>query len=618
MSSATTSSRSQVVRLGERDPELRRTIDAGQLSAHPLRHDLVAASGERIRRALGAVAVAVDADLGEQAGRLQPGDRVVERTVRDRDDSILPTLAQQPEHLVRVHLALAQQREHDDPEGRQPGSGIRHESAPFRIVHDGLYTRRRMPRLAWPQKGERMPKDAETLARAHEIFDPIADRYLTRQDVDIGPMFGSQGLRVRGKVFAFVGHLGGLVVKVPEARASELVDERVAERMVMRDRPMREWLTVGVGGGCEPVGRSDRRGLRVPRRDHAVAGRARARRASRDNGRVTSPLVLPGWRHVYSGKVRDLYVPADQPPAPAGSGETASGDTAGDRMLVVASDRVSAFDHVLEPGIPDKGVLLTTLSLWWFDRLAIGGDGERGIPNHLAADHVLDADATPAADPAGGGRAGDARAEPGDAAHRVRRARVSDRIRLGRVPAERHGVRHPSAVGSRQRRPAARADLHAAFKAPMGEHDENISYERTVELVGAERAAELRELSLEVYGRAARIAEARGLILADTKFEFGLDDAGVMTLADEVLTSDSSRYWDAAAWDSGSTPAERMASFDKQIVRDWLAANWDQHRHARPAFRRRSSSARRTATASCWRASPPEECPTARRRCICT
>jgi phosphoribosylaminoimidazole-succinocarboxamide synthase len=110
----------------------------------------------------------------------------------------------------------------------------------------------------------------------------------------------------------------------------------------------------------------------------------------------------------------------------------------------------------------------------------------------------------------------------------------------------------------------------------MGEHDENISYERTVELVGAERAAELRDLSLEIYRRAARIAESRGLILADTKFEFGVDDAGVLTLADEVLTSDSSRYWDAAAWRSGTTPEERMASFDKQIVRDWLAAHWDR------------------------------------------
>jgi phosphoribosylaminoimidazole-succinocarboxamide synthase len=110
----------------------------------------------------------------------------------------------------------------------------------------------------------------------------------------------------------------------------------------------------------------------------------------------------------------------------------------------------------------------------------------------------------------------------------------------------------------------------------MGEHDENISYERTIEIVGAELAAQLRDLSLEIYARAARIAEEHGLILADTKFEFGLDDAGVLTLADEVLTSDSSRYWDAAAWQTGTTASERMASFDKQIVRDWLAAHWDK------------------------------------------
>ncbi len=121
-----------------------------------------------------------------------------------------------------------------------------------------------------------------------------------------------------------------------------------------------------------------------------------------------------------------------------------------------------------------------------------------------------------------------------------------------------------------------------AYKAPMGEHDENISYERTVELVGAERAAELRDLSLEIYARAAATAEAHGVILADTKFEFGLDENGVMTLADEVLTSDSSRYWDAAAWASGTTPEERMASFDKQIVRDWLAANWPAPREGEP------------------------------------
>jgi phosphoribosylaminoimidazole-succinocarboxamide synthase len=123
-----------------------------------------------------------------------------------------------------------------------------------------------------------------------------------------------------------------------------------------------------------------------------------------------------------------------------------------------------------------------------------------------------------------------------------------------------------------------------AFKAPMGEHDENISYERTVELVGADIAARLRDTSLEIYARAARTAEEHGLILADTKFEFGLDEHGVLTLADEVLTPDSSRYWDAAAWAEGTTPAERMASFDKQIVRDWLAAAWTSREGEPPAL----------------------------------
>ena len=112
----------------------------------------------------------------------------------------------------------------------------------------------------------------------------------------------------------------------------------------------------------------------------------------------------------------------------------------------------------------------------------------------------------------------------------------------------------------------------------MGEHDENISFAQTVTLVGAERAEQLREVSLQIYTRAASIASDRGLILADTKFEFGLDGTGTLTLtlADEVLTSDSTRYWDAAAWRSGNTPEHRMASFDKQIVRDWLRANWDR------------------------------------------
>lgn len=269
-----------------------------------------------------------------------------------------------------------------------------------------------------------------------------------------------------------------------------------------------------------------------------------------DSAASSSPLDLPGWRHVYSGKVRDLYEPIGE----------------GDGMLVVASDRVSAFDHVLDPGITDKGMLLTTLSLWWFDQLA-GADGGRPIPNHLVPG------TTPPAEVAG-------------------RSMIVKKLDMQPIECVVRGYLTGSGWAEYQRAqtvcgiplPAGLTDgdrlpepiYTPAYKAPMGEHDENITFEQSVELVGAERATELRDLSLEIYARAAAIAEAKGLILADTKFEFGLDDAGVMTLADEVLTSDSSRYWDAEAWRSGTTPKERMASFDKQIVRDWLAAHWDK------------------------------------------
>ena len=275
--------------------------------------------------------------------------------------------------------------------------------------------------------------------------------------------------------------------------------------------------------------------------------------------------ILPGWRHVYSGKVRDLYVPADTPE-----------DGSAERMLVVASDRVSAFDHVLEPGIEGKGAILTALSLWWFDRLA-GADGGRRIPNHLAADHVLDADGEPVS------------LVPDAVAGRAMVVKALDMLPIEcvvrgyltgsgwaeyRASGTVCGIPLPAGLQDGDRLPEPL--FTPAYKAPLGAHDENISYERAVELVGVEHAAALRDLSLEIYRRAAATAEAHGLILADTKFEFGLDAAGVLTLADEVLTPDSSRYWDAEAWRTGATPAERMASFDKQIVRDWLAANWDK------------------------------------------
>ena len=266
---------------------------------------------------------------------------------------------------------------------------------------------------------------------------------------------------------------------------------------------------------------------------------------------MTSPLAIPGWRHVYSGKVRDLYV---------------DDDAADGRMLVVASDRVSAFDHVLSPGIPGQGALLTTLSLWWFGRLA-GADGGRAIPNHLVdGAEVPDAVA---------GRAmvvGKLDMLPVECV--VRGYLTGSGWAEYRASGTVCGLPLPEGLSNGDRLPEP--IYTPAYKAPLGEHDENISFEQTVELVGAERAAQLRDLSLKVYARAARTAEAHGLILADTKFEFGVDADGVLRLADEVLTSDSSRYWDAAAWASGTTPEERMASFDKQIVRDWLAAHWDK------------------------------------------
>ncbi len=253
---------------------------------------------------------------------------------------------------------------------------------------------------------------------------------------------------------------------------------------------------------------------------------------------------LPGWEHIYSGKVRDLYRPSGRTDGP---------------LLVVASDRVSAFDHVLEPGIPGKGALLTALSRWWFAQL--------DVPNHLVS-------------PASAGIE-----MPSAVANRAMLVQPLEMFPIECVvrgyltgsgwkeyqttgavcgipivPGLKNGDRLPKPIYT------------PAWKAPMGEHDENISYERTVELVGAEVAETLRDLSLSVFERASAIAEARGVILADTKFEFGRDSDGVIRLADEVLTSDSSRFWDAQGYDSGV----RDQSFDKQIVRDWLAANWDQ------------------------------------------
>jgi len=266
-------------------------------------------------------------------------------------------------------------------------------------------------------------------------------------------------------------------------------------------------------------------------------------------------LTTDGWAHAYSGKVRDLYI------------ETGVADLEhADRVLLVASDRVSAFDHVLSPGIPGKGELLTTLSLWWFDQLA-------GVPNHLVADHELRGDSV-------------RNLIPNAVAGRAMLARTLDMFPIecvvrgylvgsGWLEYQQSktvcGIALPAGLANGDRLPEP--IYTPAWKAPFGEHDENIPFERTVELVGLEVATALRILSIDVFSRASSIAESRGVILADSKFEFGTNrDNGAITLADEVLTSDSSRYWDAAAYASGN----RTDSFDKQIVRDWLTANWDR------------------------------------------
>ncbi|WAC67275.1 phosphoribosylaminoimidazolesuccinocarboxamide synthase [Agrococcus sp. SL85] len=253
---------------------------------------------------------------------------------------------------------------------------------------------------------------------------------------------------------------------------------------------------------------------------------------------------LPGWDLAYSGKVRDLYVPA---------GSTLD---AAPEMLMVASDRVSAFDQVLEPVIPGKGELLTTLTRWWIERL--------GLPDQLAPD----ADArTPEAVR---GRAMLVRTLDMLPVECVVRGRITGSgLKEYRQTGAISGVALPAGLEDGDLLPEP--IYTPAWKAPQGQHDENVSFERTVELVGAARAAKLRDVSLSVFAAAAAIAAEAGLVLADTKLELGVDRAtGELVLADEVLTSDSSRYWDAAALAEG-----RVESFDKQIVRDWLAAHWD-------------------------------------------
>jgi len=254
------------------------------------------------------------------------------------------------------------------------------------------------------------------------------------------------------------------------------------------------------------------------------------------------PIQINGWRHVYRGKVRDLYENEDSKYSHL--------------ILVVASDRVSAFDQVLEPEIPGKGVFLTTLTNWWFERL--------DVANHVSSELPIPSEVA--------GRATVAKRLEMFPIECVVRGYISGSgWKEYQATGSICGVALPEGLQFGDRLPEP--IFTPAFKAELGQHDENITFERAVELIGEKHAQELRDMSLQIFSTASDLAEKAGLILADTKFEFGIDTStDKTTLGDEVLTPDSSRFWSKSAWLSG----ERNDSFDKQIVRNWLAANWNQ------------------------------------------
>jgi len=258
--------------------------------------------------------------------------------------------------------------------------------------------------------------------------------------------------------------------------------------------------------------------------------------------------TIAGWKHVYSGKVRDLYESEDA--------------SLSDLILIVASDRISAFDNILDPAIPGKGENLTSVTNFWFEKL--------DVPNHLASGVAVPKEVT--------GRATVAKKLSMYPIECVVRGYISgsgykEYLATGAIC----GVPLPAGLQDGDKLP--QPIFTPAFKADLGSHDENITFERVIEIVGEDIAGKLRELSLSVFESASVIAEKAGLILADTKFEFGSDPAtGQMVLGDEVLTPDSSRYWDKAAYEAGN----RNQSFDKQIVRNWLLENWDPESGSKP------------------------------------
>ena len=258
---------------------------------------------------------------------------------------------------------------------------------------------------------------------------------------------------------------------------------------------------------------------------------------------IPAAPAIEGATHLHSGKVRDLY-------------RLEAGEYAGS-LLMVASDRISAYDFVLSPGIPDKGEILTRMSLWWFEQL--------DVPNHVISTEVPDSVK---------GRAVVCQPLEMFPVECVARGYLTGSgLREYAATGEVSGIALPQGLedGSRLPEPI----FTPATKAELGDHDENVSYDAVVATVGADDAAALRQLTLAVYGRAEAIAREAGIILADTKFEFGRSPAGVITLADEVLTPDSSRFWPADQWQ----PGRAQPSYDKDVVRRWLMSDeaaWDR------------------------------------------
>lgn len=252
---------------------------------------------------------------------------------------------------------------------------------------------------------------------------------------------------------------------------------------------------------------------------------------------------LSSYKHLASGKVRDIY------------------DVDENTLLMVVSDRISAYDHSLDPAIPDKGRVLTATSKFFFDSI--------DFPNHLAG--PLDDERIPEEVL---GRAMVVKKLDMLPFECVARGYLTGSgLKEYKESGTVCGIELPEGLTEASRLPEP--IFTPATKAEQGEHDENVSFDAVVAKLGKERAEELRAATLRIYSEAARIAEEKGIILADTKFEFGLDENGTLILADEVLTPDSSRYWPADTYEEGKV----QPSFDKQYVRNWLTSpesGWDQ------------------------------------------